>query len=216
MSNLRIISGYDYCEGCHAADEIPVLIDNLRASSTIATALSLGIKEIIPVIDDSQALKLKKKGCCIAGESGGEKISGYDIGNSPVELIEYYQNNSFDRLVLKTSNLVPLLLRCGQSYICSSLKISALKQVLSGKQLLLIAAGGMYGISEDFGVAFGLAAALHNVDYDPAALHSFTRESRAAQHLIDLGYKKDIDFITGSDPCVSTPFFDGRTIKNIP
>ena len=76
-------------------DEAIVIIDMLRASSTIVTAFSPGIETVIPVLDDEQAFSLKDDCTVIYGEAGGVKIPGYDIGNSPVELIETYRKTPF-------------------------------------------------------------------------------------------------------------------------
>ena len=66
-----------------------VIIDVLRASSTIATALANGCKEVMPQAGMEQAAQLKQrltKGSVIlGGERGGKKIPGYDLGNSPLE-----------------------------------------------------------------------------------------------------------------------------------
>ena len=68
------------------ADTI-VVIDVLRATSTIAIALANGAEMIIPVRDINDALALKKKmpHAVLAGERKGEILDGFDIGNSPHE-----------------------------------------------------------------------------------------------------------------------------------
>lgn len=66
-----------------------VIIDVLRASSSIITALHSGAKKIIPVADMSDAMKIAttmdQKDYLLCGEKDGSKIEGYHLGNSPVE-----------------------------------------------------------------------------------------------------------------------------------
>ena len=70
-------------------DKNVVVIDVLRASTTIATALSNGAKEIIPVNNIESALKiaggLAADVTLRAGERGGRTIQGFNLGNSPLE-----------------------------------------------------------------------------------------------------------------------------------
>ncbi len=195
-------------------DEAVVLIDNLRASSTIVTALSAGVEEIIPVSDDEKAYRFKKKGVVIAGESGCVKLQGYDIGNSPVELLKTFKKTPFEKLVLKTTNLVPLLLSVPHALICSSLNLSSIAKYINKKKACIMPAGGERGVSEDLGVAFALAACLSEVSFDKNMLNFFTRESPAAGHLCETGYREDVDFISRTDIFDVIPFYDGKSIKN--
>src|SRR5690606_8971758 len=70
-------------------DRTVVVIDILRASSTIATALNNGARSIVPVADMAQAGKiasnLDQQSYLLGGERGGENIEGYHLGNSPLE-----------------------------------------------------------------------------------------------------------------------------------
>jgi len=60
-----------------------VLIDILRATSTICTAFEWGVKEIIPVASEAEAQEYKNKGFIVAGERDGQVLSFADFGNSP-------------------------------------------------------------------------------------------------------------------------------------
>jgi 2-phosphosulfolactate phosphatase len=68
---------------------VVVVIDVLRATTSILEALQNGAYRIIPVSDSEQAMKLRAKYApepvLISGERGGLKIDGFDLGNSPVE-----------------------------------------------------------------------------------------------------------------------------------
>lgn len=65
-----------------------VVIDVLRASTVICTALSNGAKEIIPFADVEAARSQHAKvasSSLLCGEREGVKIPGFDLGNSPAE-----------------------------------------------------------------------------------------------------------------------------------
>ena len=64
-----------------------VVIDVLRATSVIVTALAAGARSVIPVesIDGAKALAAAKTpgSALLAGERDGLPIDGFDLGNSP-------------------------------------------------------------------------------------------------------------------------------------
>jgi 2-phosphosulfolactate phosphatase len=65
-----------------------VCIDVFRATTTILTALSLG-REVYPVATTDEALELAKnlKNPLLVGEQGGNIPYGFDLTNSPVQVI---------------------------------------------------------------------------------------------------------------------------------
>ena len=69
-----------------------VVIDVLRASNTIITALSNGAKEIVPVGSVEFAVKVSGGmfggQTLIGGERNTKKIDGFALGNSPLEYTE--------------------------------------------------------------------------------------------------------------------------------
>ena len=66
-----------------------LVIDVLRASTTIITALTNGCEAIVPVSEPldarRRALAMARGGALAAGERQGEPIPGFDLSNSPVE-----------------------------------------------------------------------------------------------------------------------------------
>ncbi len=67
-----------------------VVIDVLRATSSIVTALSAGAKAVIPAATSEEAVRLtanlEKDGIVLAGERRMIKIEGFGLGNSPREM----------------------------------------------------------------------------------------------------------------------------------
>ena len=63
--------------------DVVVVIDVLRATSAITTALYSGVKEIIPVATVEEAIQYRKNGYIVAAERDGKVVEGFDFGNSP-------------------------------------------------------------------------------------------------------------------------------------
>jgi 2-phosphosulfolactate phosphatase len=89
-------------------NSIVVIIDVLRATSTIATALYNGASHIIPVDSVAECISLGKENNCItAGERDGKVAEGLQYGNSPFEYdSDFIAGKS---LVLTTTNGTKLL-----------------------------------------------------------------------------------------------------------
>ena len=89
-------------------NSIVVIIDILRATSTIATALYNGAKSIIPVDSVADCIKLGKQMDVItAGERDGQIAEGLQYGNTPSQYTSEFVNGK--TLVLTTTNGTRLL-----------------------------------------------------------------------------------------------------------
>ena len=66
-----------------------VVIDLLRASSTICQALAAGAREVVPFVEVEATLAAAESAgrsdVVLGGERRGERINGFDLGNSPSE-----------------------------------------------------------------------------------------------------------------------------------
>jgi len=68
----------------HADDHnIVVIVDILRATSTICAAIHNGVKSIIPVATVDEAREMKQQGYMVASERDGYVLDFADFGNSP-------------------------------------------------------------------------------------------------------------------------------------
>jgi len=83
-------------------DKIVVVIDVFRATSSICVAFENQYKSIITTLKIEDAMKLKKENNIIAGERDGNKLEGFDIGNSPSEII--LNKNLVEEIVLTSTN----------------------------------------------------------------------------------------------------------------
>ena len=75
-------------EGAKEAEGLTVVIDVLRASNTIISALHKGANYIIPVenLEDAYQLKRINQEYLLSGERNGLPPEGFDFGNSPAEI----------------------------------------------------------------------------------------------------------------------------------
>ena len=68
--------------------DLVVVIDVLRATSAICTAMEYGVKEIIPVATLEEARALQAEGYIAAAERGGKIVDGFDLLEEGLELVE--------------------------------------------------------------------------------------------------------------------------------
>ncbi|MCP9752874.1 2-phosphosulfolactate phosphatase [Ferruginibacter sp. HRS2-29] len=90
------------------SNSVVVIIDVLRATSTIATGLYNGAKSIIPVDSVAECIRIGKQIDAItAGERDGQVAEGLQYGNSPFEYPQEFIGEK--TLVLTTTNGTKLL-----------------------------------------------------------------------------------------------------------
>lgn len=125
-----------------------VMIDVLRASSTMVTALHNGAKGVIPVGDMDDASKishnLDNKSFLLSGEKNGVKIEGYDLTNSP---LGHTEDVVVDKtIILNTTNGTKAINRSGHaekiiigSFLNLDTVVEYLKQI--DREFVLVCAG---------------------------------------------------------------------------
>ncbi len=98
-----------------------MIIDVLRATSTIATALYNGARHVVPVDSVAKCIELGRQiNCVTAGERDGKIAEGLSHGNSPFEYNRDFISGKI--LVLTTTNgtrLLHMALDKGAREICT-------------------------------------------------------------------------------------------------
>jgi len=82
--------------------DLVVVLDVLRATSAICTAMEYGVGQIIPVATLEEARSYKEQGHIVAAERGGQIVEGFDMGNSPYSYMD--PNLKGKTVVLTTTN----------------------------------------------------------------------------------------------------------------
>jgi len=211
-----------------ARGDVVVVIDALRASVTITSALVVGAVKVIPVLTVAEARAyLDREGYLVAGERGGVQIEGFHFGNSPTELWRQAAEVRGKTLVLTTSSGT----RCvdaaqeGAGAVLSGAlpNATALAQAAfdlageRGRELSLVAAGfNGQATVEDLFAARVIAQRLavmgavlaggewgdHPAESEAAEV---LRSSPSGQKLRGLGYGKDVAFCAQIDVFDAVP-----------
>lgn len=129
-------------EGCTA-----VVIDVLRATSVMVTALQNGAMGIWPVLspEEGHAFRKKEKSTTVilGGERYAEHIPGFDFGNSPLDYTR--ENVEGKKVVMTTSNGTRALdasMQADETVVAAFLNAQATATHLTGrKKVTLICSG---------------------------------------------------------------------------
>ena len=146
-----------------------VVIDVLRATSTITLALASGYERVLVAgtIDEAKALRTPER--TLAGEVGCARAPGFDLGNSPEETLD----PRGAELVLATTNGAPAIVAAAkvadEVLVASMLNLGAVAEQIEGGDVLLVCAGTDGRVSiEDVYLAGRLSAALGGPRSDAA------------------------------------------------
>ena len=110
-----------------AAAPTGIVIDVLRATSTIAQALSVGYGQVLCVaeLEQARALRAELSDSIVGGERDAIRIEGFDVGASPREFLE----RRAETLILSTTNgtrtIVTAAERCEEVLLGSLLNLEA-------------------------------------------------------------------------------------------
>lgn len=148
-----------------------VVIDVLRATSTLTLALASGYERVLVAGSVDEAKALRADGRVLAGEVGCARAPGFDLGNSPEETIE----PRGPELVLATTNGAPAIIGsaavAGEVLAASLLNLAAIIDQVGEGDVLLVCAGtdGQASI-EDVYLAGRISAALPGPRTDAAQI----------------------------------------------
>lgn len=214
-----------------------VVIDALRATSTIVTALANGALRIFPVasVETARHQADAIDGSLLGGEREGLKVRGFDLGNSPLEYTP--EAVAGKTIVMTTTNGTRALdaARGADEVICGSLlnAVAVARHIAdSGCLRLHLACAGTDGeFSLDDAVTAGaileklleLVPAVPSLsDASMAALLLYRRlapdllaafsESAHGRRLVDLGLGDDVRFCATVDLYGIVPVLVGRAI----
>jgi 2-phosphosulfolactate phosphatase len=186
-----------------------VVIDVIRATSTICQALDAGYRRVwcAAEVEDARALRNGDRRVTLGGERLGVRIDGFDLGNSPREYLEPRS----ETLAMSTTNgtraIVTAAERCERVYVASLLNLGAVTEAARthGEDVAVFCAGvqGAFALDDAY-VAGRVAAELGFERSDaaeaavrlarsyPSAEEAF-RASRSGRDLIDHGPELEAD-----------------------
>jgi 2-phosphosulfolactate phosphatase len=213
--------------------KVVVVIDILRATSCMTTALANGIESITAVASLEECKALGEQGYLTAAERDGKKVDGFDFGNSPFS----YQDDSLKgkKIVVTTTNGTNAIVKsvgAKEILVGSFLNFSTIINYLRNQpdDVLLHCAGWKGKMNlEDTLFAGAVVDALkgdfsHDEDSVLTALNlyysakvdmiGFLSNSSHVRRLQGLGIMKDIEFCLTKDVYNVLPIMrDGKIVN---
>ena len=215
------------------SNSVVVIIDVLRATSTIATALYNGASCVIPVASVPRCIEIGEEvGGITAGERDGKVADGLTYGNSPFEYPRAFIEDKI--LVLTTTNGTKLLHmaldRGAPEIITGSFpNLSAVCEYLlaSGKDVLLgcsawkdrvnledtlFAGAAINRIKDHFTIHCDASKMAESIYLEAGEDRFGFMERRGATHyhrLMKYGLEKDIRYCLSADGANVLPIFKG-------
>ncbi|OGX82357.1 2-phosphosulfolactate phosphatase [Hymenobacter glacialis] len=197
--------------------KVAVIVDILRASSTIVTALGEGVTHVFPVatLDECTAYG-QEHGCLTAAERDGLPAAGFDLGNSPFGFLDARRPVQGRALSISTTNGTMALRRslaADAVVVGSFLNLAAVADFVraQGRDVLVVCAGWKGQFCLEDTVFGGALAARLTPDFDVrssdatlAALHlwqqgepnlsNYLLQSAHVRRLNSLEASKDFEF----------------------
>jgi 2-phosphosulfolactate phosphatase len=152
--------------------EVAVVVDVLRATSTIVQALAVGYPRVLCCGSVATARELRAPGRVLAGESACVRVPDFELGNSPVAVAT--AGRSGEELVLATTNGSPAVVAAARAaervLVGCLLNLRAVLAAVPTDAGVAIVCSGTNGrpALEDVYVAGRLVAALGGVPSDAA------------------------------------------------
>lgn len=216
-------------------DKVVVVIDVLRATSTILTAFANGCRRIIPVLTPEEALDVREKigeaPALLGGERRGLRIPGFELGNSPRE---YRREVVEGRSIVLTTTNGTRALRGVQGARCifagAFLNVTALSRrcLEAGSDIVLVSSGRASSFALEDAVCAGMLVDKLRGDskYDEtdaaaatALLFSHFRgdikaafyASEHGRYLCQIGFEDDLEVCARVDAYGHVPFVVDNT-----
>ena len=197
--------------------QVAVIVDILRASSTIVTALAEGVTHVFPVATlEECAAYGQQPGCLTAAERDGRPAAGFDLGNSPFGFLDAARPVRGRALSISTTNGTAALRRslaAAEVVVGSFLNLAAVADFARRQQrdVLVVCAGwkGLFcfedtvfggALAERLGADFDVRgsdatlAALHLWEQGKADLPAYLLQSTHVRRLNSLEASQDFAF----------------------
>lgn len=228
---VQVISTVNEACSANFHHKTAIVIDVLRATSTIVAALSNGATSVIPAETVMDARALHRAGDTLGGERFCRKIAGFELGNSPYEYSE--ENVGGRRIILTTTNGTRAIHKSMRAdHIIAGALLNAeacARYALELRRDVVILCAGSH---DDFAIEDGLCAGLIldclrklsaapvEADDFGKAMNSLYRDrqssildtltsSQSGKRLLKLGYKEDIEACSRVNSIALTPYLNG-------
>ncbi len=227
--NIKVLATAQQCSEVDFTGKTAVVIDVLRASSVIITALMNGARAVVPVTSVDKAVELYKASgqtALLGGEQNAIIIEGFHLGNSP---LHYTKEKVKDReIILKTTNGTLAIKESSQAarlLVAGFLNLDAVADVLlrKGGDIIIVCSGTAGNFSMDDGLCAGMLIerlASHtqtNCDDLGLTLRQFAAGQGSIReklnhcmhlnYLLSLGYADDISYCLQANSSTLVPTY---------
>lgn len=150
-------------------DQLPVyefsavVVDVLRAGTCVATAIHHGARSIVPAASTEAALRianaLGRHEVLLCGERQGERIEGFDLGNSPAEFsVEAVDGRTIVMTTTNGTRALTALAGAPTAYVAAFVNLGAVARALSESEgnVLIVCAGRSGRVSAADALCAGL------------------------------------------------------------
>src|SRR5690242_2781711 len=205
-----------------ASAQLGIVVDVMRATSTIAQALASGYRRVLccAEIDDALALRAELGDEAITGgERDAQRVDAFDMGASPRE----FREPRAETLILSTTNgtraIVAAAESCGEVVIGSLLNLSAVASLARGRgeDVVVLCAGYKGAFAIDDAYCAGRIVALLGAERTDAAVAAEAIASRYGSGVEGInartygppGLEEDIAWVARVDALDVVPRFVG-------
>ena len=204
-----------------------VVVDVLRSSSTIITALSNGAKSVVPFTNLWKAREARKGArldTILAGERSGVTPTHFDYNISPFEMSR--ENVSGKTVLYSSSNLTKILGKLGKRHRINARAVANYLQARH-ENVAIVPCGTRLGTAvEDLVGAGAIAGSITHAHFSDDALaviglsrsngwQGLVKRGRVANGLIELGFARDIEFCLRLNSSSVVPGLVGNKIINV-
>jgi 2-phosphosulfolactate phosphatase len=213
-------TGPDALAAAVAQDHIVILVDILRAGSTIITALANGASAVIPVstVEEARRLAREMPNALLAGERAARPLPGFDYGNSPRSFLTsrikgrpiVLTTTNFTRTLGTPPATATVLVGAYLNLEHAAATTRALHQIRA-RPISIISAGELGGPSVEDDLASEHLAIRLQHPHDPpsyASAEDLARDLLVTRHgslLVRAGYEDDISFCSQPNRYALTP-----------
>jgi 2-phosphosulfolactate phosphatase len=220
-------------------DKNVVVIDVLRACTTIVTALANGAKEIIPVSSVESAVKISGNlfgdVILLGGERNGKLIEGFNLSNSPQEYTEEVVKNK--SIIFSTTNGSQAMVKSRYArnlvvgcFVNVSRVVEFIREINADFSIICAGKQGAFCIED--AVCTGMIiqkldeAGISDMLLSDAALASMVlyknygknilnmmKKSEHGGYLSEIGFGDDLKVCAGIDTYSVLPILSGNVIK---
>lgn len=215
--------------------KVAVVVDILRASTTIVTALAHGVKSVLPVESVKHCRELTKKGYIGAAERKGKVVEGFELGNSPFDFMNPgYAGKKIAFTTTNGTKTIFSITGADKIILGAFVNIMAVSRVLKklNKDTVIVCAGWDDEVNmEDTLFAGALIDKLQSgfvIKGDPAILAhrmykqserklvAFLEDASHMERLLNLGLQRDIEFCLTLDTYDIVPVLNnGKIVSDV-